>query len=82
MSLFKSPNLIKTRAKKRVGFGGFRRSCLTRLVALVLMSYKTRAKKRVGFGGFRRSCLTRLVALVLMSYKTRTINYGFLNEGS
>ena len=32
MSLFKSPNLIKTRAKKRVGFGGFRRSCLTRLV--------------------------------------------------
>ena len=81
MSLFKRPNLIKTRAKKRVGFG-VRRSCLTRLVALVLMSYKTRAKKRVGFGGFRRSCLTRLVALVLMSYKTRTINYGFLNEGS
>jgi len=42
MSLFKSPNLIKTRAKKRVGFGGFRRGCLTRFVALVLMSYKTR----------------------------------------
>ena len=42
MSLFNNPNLIKTRAKKRVGFGGFRRGCLTRLVALVLMSYKTR----------------------------------------